>query len=83
MYGVCIGPGDAGGGGCAGVIAAAERKFLAACKIHHIIFFLFFKYPVHKRSCNHDPTKFAAGPGIGGGPVGEYARTEMCEIGTC
>ena len=41
MSGVCIGPGDAGSGGCAGVIAAAGRKFLAACKIHHILFFWF------------------------------------------
>ena len=74
-------PGVQGGGSCAGVVAAVGKKFLAACKIHHILFF--FKYPVHNRSCNHDPTKFAAGPGNGGGPVGESARTEMCEIGTC
>ena len=29
--------------------------------------FLFLKYLVHNRSCNHDPTKFAPGTGIGGG----------------
>ena len=39
MSRVCIGPGDAGGSGCTGVIAAAGRKFLAACKIHYILFF--------------------------------------------
>ena len=45
--------------------------------------FLFFKYLVHNRSCNHDPTKFAAGPGIGGEPLGESARTDMCDVGPC
>ena len=35
------------------------------------------------RYYNHDPTKFAAGLGIGGGPVGESARTEMGDIGPC
>ena len=40
VLGVCIGPGAAGGGGCAGVVATAGKKFLAACKIHHILFFL-------------------------------------------
>ena len=79
--GVVLVPGvREGGSGCTGVDAAAGKKSLAACKIHHI----FFKYPVHNGSCNHDPAKFAAGPGIGGGgAVGESARTEMCEIGTC
>ena len=52
VSGVCIGPGGAGVGDRAGMVAAAGREFLAACKIHHI---LFFKYLVHNRSCNHDP----------------------------
>ena len=38
VSGVCIGPGGMGGGGCAGVIAAMGRKFLAAFQIDHIFF---------------------------------------------
>ena len=82
----CIGPRGEGGSGCAGVVAAVGREFLAACKIPHILFFFFFSFfyhPVHNRSHNHDPTGFAAGPGIGGRPVGESAGTEMCETGPC
>ena len=84
----CIGPGGEGGGGRTGVVTAAGREFLAACKIPHILFlfpffFFFFYHPVHNQSRNHDPTGFAARPGIGGRPVGESAGTEMCETGPC
>ena len=39
MSGVCIGPGGVGGGDCAAVVAVVGREFLAASKIHHILFF--------------------------------------------
>ena len=78
MSGLCIGPGGVGA-----AVALVWLLRQGGSSWLHVKSTTFFFYPVHNRSCNHDPTKFAAGPGIGGGPVGESSRTEVGEIGPC